>query len=92
MAKMNLGGIGAKGSGKERLVHLSEHIRAQWPNEHQKIRLSDMLLVGKGMHKVNRWEQICYECRIPDINNGFIFHIACKNFKVETVGATPFDD
>ena len=53
---------------------------------------SGRALVGKGMHKVNRREQLCYKCRIPEIDNGVIFHITCKNFRVETVGATPFDD
>ena len=92
MAKKNICGIGAKGSGKARFFHPSDHIRAQWPNEHQKIWLADVLLVGKGMHKVNRREQLCYECRIPEIDDGVIFHITWKKFKVETVGATPFDD
>ena len=57
--KKKLGGIGAKGSGKARFFRPSEHICAQWLNEHQKIRLADVLLVGKGMHKVNRREQLC---------------------------------
>ena len=90
--KKKLGAIGAKGSGKARLFHPSEHIRAQWPNEHQKIWLADVLLGGKGMQKVNRREQLCYECRIPEIDNGVVFHITCNNFRVETDGATPFDD
>ena len=60
MVKKKLGAIGAKGSGKARFFHPSENIRAQWPNEHQKIRLADVLIVGKGMHKVNRQEQLCY--------------------------------
>ena len=90
--KKKLGAIGAKGSGKTRFFHPSEHSLTQWPNEHQKIRLADVLLVRKGMHKVNRREQLCYECRIPEIDNGVVFHITCKNFRVETDGATPFDD
>ena len=53
MVKKKLGTIGAKGSGKARFFHPSEHIRAQWLNEHQKIWLADVLLVEKGMHKVN---------------------------------------
>ena len=44
------------------------------------------------MHKVNQREQLCYECRIPEIDNGVAFHITCKNFRVEIDGATPFDD
>ena len=92
MAKKKLAGIGAAGSGKARFFCPREHICAQWPNEHQRIRLAGVLIVGKGMHKVNRREQLCYECRIPEIDNGVIFHITCKNFKVEVDGATPFED
>ena len=53
MVKTKLGAIGAKGSGKARFFHPSKHIRAQWPNEHQKIWLVDVLIVGNGMYKVN---------------------------------------
>ena len=56
MMKNKLGAIGAKGSGKARFFHPSKHIRAQWPNEHQKIWLADALIVGKGMGKENRQE------------------------------------
>ena len=56
MVKNKLSGISIKGSGKARFFHPSEHIRAQWPNEHQNIRLADVLLAGKGVHKVNRQE------------------------------------
>ena len=92
MVKKKLGIIGAKGSGKARFFHPIKHIHAQWTNEHQMIRLADVLLAGKGMHKVNQREQLCYECRIPEIGDGVIFHITCKNFRVEIVGATTFDD
>ena len=59
MVKKKLGGIGAKGSGKARFFRPSKHIRAQRPNKHQNICLADVLLVGKGMKKVNRREQLC---------------------------------
>ena len=54
MVKNKLSGISIKGSGKARFFHPSDNIRAQWPKEHQKIWLADVLLFGKGMHKVNR--------------------------------------
>ena len=88
MVKKKIGGIGAKGSGKARFFQPSEHIRAHWPNEHQKIWLADVLLGGKGMQKFNRREQLCYECRITEIDNGVIFHITCKNFS-SSGGSTP---
>jgi len=86
------GGIGAVGSAKARFFHPSLKIREQWPNQHQQIRLSGVLVVGKGVHRVNRKDQLCYECRISEIDDNTIFHISCNNFKVETSPSTPFED
>ena len=86
------GGIGAVGSAKARFFHPGAKIGEQWPNTHGQMRLSGVLLVGKGVHRVNRKTQMCYECRIPEIDNSTIFHIVCNNFKVETLPSTPFQD
>ena len=48
--------------------------------------------MGKGTHRVNRKDQLCYECRIPEIDNGTVFHICCGNFKIEEAPSTPFED
>ena len=48
--------------------------------------------MGKGTHRVNWKYQLCYECRIPKIDNGTIFHICCGNFKIEEAHSTPFED
>ena len=90
MVKRKKGGIGAMGSAFARFFHPSKNIRDQWPNTHDKVRLTEVLITGKGEHRVNRKDQTCYECRIPDIDAGTIFHIVCSNFKVETEGAVPF--
>ena len=90
MAKKK-GGIGATGSAKARFFHPSQAIREQWPNVNQTIRLSGVLLVGKGVHRVNRKDQMCYECRLEEIEN-VLFHIVCSNFRVDTDPATPFED
>ena len=90
MVKGKKGGIGAEGSAFARFLHPSKKIRDQWPNGHDKQRLTDLLITGKGTSRVNRKEQTCYECRIPDIDDGTIFHIVCRNFKVEKEGAPPF--
>ena len=91
MAKKK-GGVGAKGSAKARFFHPGEAIRKRWPNQHQTIRVSEALVVGKGVHRVNRKDQMCYECCLPEIDDNTIFHIVCSNFKVEVEGATPFEN
>ncbi len=91
MAKKK-GGIGAKGSAKARFFHPGQNIRDKWPNQHQTIRVSEALIVGKGVHRVNRKDQMCYECRLAEIDDNTVFHIVCNNFKVEVEGATPFED
>ena len=47
--------------------------------------------MGKGTHRVNRKDQLCYECRIPEID-GTVFHICCGNFKIEEAPSTTFED
>jgi hypothetical protein len=64
--KRKAGGIGAVGSAKARFFHPSAKIRERWPNEHGTLRLSGVLVTGKATHRVNRKQQICYECRIPE--------------------------
>ena len=86
------GGIGAKGSAKARFFHPSKNIRDRWPNGTYTLRLTDVLVVGKGVHRVNRKDQLCYEVRINEIDDGTIFHICCGNFKVEEAASTPFED
>ncbi|KAL7537206.1 hypothetical protein ACHAXR_007655, partial [Thalassiosira sp. AJA248-18] len=86
------GGIGAKGSATARFFHPSQNILEQWPNVYKTLRLQEVLVGGKGTHRVNRKDQDCYECRISEIDNSTIFHICSNNFKVEVEGATPFED
>ena len=86
------GGIGAVGSAKGRFFHPSAKVREKWPNQHQTIRLTGVLVVGKGTHRVNRKDQLCYECRIPEIDDNTVSHICVGNFKVEEAPSTPFPD
>ena len=85
------GGIGAKGSAQARFFHPSEHIREKWPNDHMTKRVLEVLLVGKGIHRVNRKDKLFYECRILEID-GTVFHICCGNFKIEEAPPTTFED
>jgi len=90
--KSKPGGIGAKGSACAQFFHPGQNIRDKWPNIYRTHRVSDALIVGKEIHRVQKKDQLCYECRIPDIDDNTIFHIVCRNFKVEDAAATPFDD
>lgn len=84
-------GVGAVGSAKARFFHPSAPIREQWPNTHGTARLSGVRLTGKEPHDVNRREQLCYACEIPELPHR-TFYIACSNFKVEESPTTPFPD
>ena len=84
------GGIGAKGSAQAIFFHPSKHIREKWPNNHRKKRVLEVLLVGKGTHHVNQKDQLCYECRIPEINRT-VFHICCGKLKIEEAPSTTFE-
>ena len=76
-----LGGIGAVGTAMARFFHPSEHIRAKWPND-DKRHLSGVLVVGEGMRRIQRKEQMCYLVRIDDIGEDVVLHIVKKNFKI----------
>ena len=90
--KTMIAGIGATGSAKARFFHPSQKIRDQWPNEYQTKQLTGVLIVGKGVHRVNRRDQLCYEFRIMEIDDNTVFHIVCSNFKVETCALIAFED
>ena len=92
--KRKAGGIGAVGSAKARFFHPSAKIRERWSNEQGTLRLSGVLVTVKATHCVNRKQQICYECRIPEpeIDDGTIFVISVNNFKVDEAASTPFPD
>ena len=48
--------------------------------------------MGKGTHRVNRKDQLCYKCRTPKIDNGTLFHICYCNFNIEESPSTIFED
>ena len=75
------GSIEATGSAMARFFHPGKKIREKWPND-EKRRLTGVLVIGEGKRHVNKKEQMCYLACIPKINDGSIFHIVKKNFKV----------
>jgi hypothetical protein len=74
-------GIGAVGSAMARFFHPSKKIRAQWSHD-KKRHLTGVLVIGEGVRKVNRKEQMCYIVCILEIDDGSTFHIVKKIFKM----------
>ena len=86
------GGIFAKGPSQAIFFHPSQQTCDKWLNNQRTKQVLEVLLVGKGTHCVNRKDQLCHECRIPEIDNGTVFHIFCGNFNIEESPSTPFED
>ena len=84
--------MSATGSTKACFFNPSQKIRDQWSSEYQTKRLTGVLIVGKGTHRVNRQDQLCYRCRIQEIDDNTVFHVICSNFKVETCALIAFED
>ncbi len=81
-------GIEALGSAVSQFFHPSKQIREKWPNE-DNCCLTGVLVVGEGMRRVNRKEQMRYLMRLNDINNGTIFHIIKKSLRIDTAPVQP---
>ena len=84
-------GISSKGYSQARFFHPSQHICKKWPNDHRIKQFLEVLLVGKETHRVNQRDQLCYQCRIPEIDNDIVFHIFCGNFNIEEAPSSPFE-
>ena len=74
-------GIGAISSTKAQFFHPSDKIREKWPQDNKR-QLENVLVIGKGMRIVNKRNQWCYLVRIPEIDDGSVFHIVKFNFMV----------
>ena len=84
-------GISAIGSTQAWFFHPSECIRQQWPNTYQMHRLEGAIIIGDGEEPVRHQVQQIYQVLIPDIDDGTIFHIMAKNFKVLTAPLKIFE-
>ena len=85
------GGIGAEGTAIARFFHPKAPLEAKYGKLDKK-RLAGIIIIGKVNHKVRRQFQMCYECRIPDIDDRHKFVIVCTNFKVTRAPVNPFED
>lgn len=58
-----------------------------------KHKFEDLLIVGKGKHRINKKEQTAYECRIPSISDdNIVFKMVCSHFTVTQSPNEPFAD
>ncbi len=91
MMAQKKGVIGAGGTAMARFFHPKAPLKAKYGKLDKK-RLAGIIIIGKVNHKVCRQFQMCYECRIPDINDHHKFVIACTNFKVTRAPVNLFED
>ena len=82
-------GIGAVGSAPARFFHPSKDIRAKWPNDHSKKRLSGVIVLGQGQLMINRKLQKTYEVRIPELDNSVVYHIVRRNIRLDVACPDP---
>ena len=50
-----------------------------------------MVVTREGVMRIQNKDQMCYLVWINKIDDGTIFHIAKKNFKIDTAPAVPFE-
>ncbi len=72
-----------------RFFHPSAKIRDHFP-QNNKRRLTGVVVTGEGVRRIRNKDQMCYLVCIDEVNDGTIFYISKKNFKVDTKAATPF--
>ena len=82
--KKKSAGIGAIGSCKAKYLHPRAPIQEALRENYEKHRYEDLLIVGKGTHRINKKDQTAYECRIPSIDDNTIFVTVCSHLTVVT--------
>ncbi|KAL3773990.1 hypothetical protein ACHAWO_004625 [Cyclotella atomus] len=87
-SKRKPAGIGAIASCKAKFFHPKKSLQEQYA----KHTYDNVLIIGKGRHRINHREQDCYECRIPDIDESITFKIVKSHVKVTQSPNEPFDD
>lgn len=88
-------GKGALGSCYARYLHPKAPIREALGENYAKHRFENLLVVGKGTHRINKKDQTAYECRIPSISddNDTVFLTVCSHLTVtQSPPGEPFPD
>ncbi len=86
-------GIGAVGTCMAKFIHLRAPIKEAIYKNYTKHCYEDHFIVSKGMHWINKKDQIAYECCIPSISDdNIVFKIMCSHFTVTQSPNEPFAD
>jgi hypothetical protein len=83
--------MGALGSVSARFFHPGAKIHENLPNDTKK-RLENVLCTGKELHYISRKDQLVCEYRIPEFDDGTVFHTCVNNFQVDKAPIQPFAD
>ena len=83
-------GIGAKGACLKRFLHPKADRNRIWPVD-DKVKLSDVEVLGKSEKRVGKQIQKVYDVKVPQ-HPDVSFHVVCCHFSVKVAAETPFDD
>ena len=83
-------GVGAKGEVLKRFVHPKSDRKRIWPVD-DKLRLTDVEVVGKSEKRVSNKIQKVYDIKVP-AHPDVAFHVVCCHFSVTVAAETPFAD
>ncbi len=86
-------GIGAVGTCMAKFIHPRAPIKEVLCKNYAKHQYEDLLIVGKGTHRINKKDQIASECHIASISDeNIVFKIVCSHFTVTQSPNEPFAD
>ena len=83
-SKRKPAGIGAIGKCKAKYFHPRKEVMEALKEDYAKHTIDNVLIIGKGMHRINNREQLAYECRLPDINESITFVVVKGHVTVTT--------
>ena len=89
------GGIGAVGKAMARFFHPSKEVEAKCLQEGKTYKshvLEDAIIIGRETCRINRKNQLAYQCRLPFMDDNKVYAIVCSNMTIVEEGATPFND
>ena len=82
-------GVDACGFAPARFFHPSVNICKKFPDDTKK-RFKNVLLTRKALHCISRKDQLAYKHRLPEFDDGTVFHICVNNFQVNKAPVQPF--
>jgi hypothetical protein len=66
-------GIGTVGSCQAKYFHPKKEVMEALKEDYTKHTINNVLIIGKGKHRINNRELLAYKCCLPDINKSITF-------------------